>query len=141
MCWMKQMWPTSNTSPVRIGHKTKAKCRSSVWSTPYWFFIGINRAHSSQELLIKCTWWTFDSPFVWRIYLCVFPVPREKDITNDLREAVVSASQSGSGYKAISKQFEFNHSMRNLFTCEKYWRQFTFFPGRCPRKLNPRSDC
>jgi len=35
---------------------------------------------------------------------------RRKDISNDLKEAIVAAHQSGKGYKAISKQIGVHYS-------------------------------
>ena len=37
--------------------------------------------------------------------MCVNTKPRKKDISNDLREAIGAAHQSGKGYKVISKLF------------------------------------
>jgi len=37
-------------------------------------------------------------------------MPRRKYISNDLREAVVAAHQSGKNYKNISKLFGIHHS-------------------------------
>ena len=37
--------------------------------------------------------------------MCVNTMPRRKDISNDLREAIVAAHQSGKGYKVISELF------------------------------------
>ena len=39
------------------------------------------------------------------IQVCVNTLPRRKDISNDIREAIVFARQCGMGYKANSKQF------------------------------------
>ena len=44
------------------------------------------------------------------IQVCVNTMPRRKDISNDPREAIVAAHQSGKGYKAISKLFRVHHS-------------------------------
>ena len=60
--------------------------------------------------------------------MCVNPMPRTENISNDLREATVAAHQSGKGYKAISKLFgvlQFELS----FATGKHSRQLTLFPG------------
>ena len=42
-------------------------------------------------------------------------MPRRKDITRDLREAIVAAPQPGKGYKAIFKLFGvFYSTVRNI---------------------------
>ena len=42
--------------------------------------------------------------------MCLNTMPKRKDISSDLREAVVAAHQSGKGCKAISKLFGVHHS-------------------------------
>ena len=37
-------------------------------------------------------------------------MPRRKDISSNVREAIIAAHQSGKGYKTISKQLGVHHS-------------------------------
>jgi len=66
-------------------------------------------------------------------------MPRKKDISNDLREAVVAACKSGKGYKAISKQFGVHHStVRKIFYTSGSGRPSKFTLGQtvqCSEKL------
>jgi len=55
----------------------------------------------------------------WSIQVCVNTVPRRKDISNDLKEAIVAAHQSGKGYKAFSIILQ----REILFTSGKHSRQ------------------
>ncbi|MEE6522209.1 hypothetical protein FKM82_020645 [Ascaphus truei] len=69
-------------------------------------------------------------------------MPRRKDISNDLREAIVAAHQSGKGYKAISKQFKVHHSTgRKIIQKWKTFKTVANLP-RCgrPSKFSPRSE-
>ena len=93
-------------------------------------FIGIK----SQVLLIKCTDnlssvsvsnSSFVSLLVWSIQVCVNTMPRRKDISNDLREAIVAAHRSEKGYKDISKLFRVRHSTERLFPKGKHSRQLS----------------
>jgi len=48
--------------------------------------------------------------------VCVNTMPRRKDISNDLIEAIVTAHQSGKGYKAISKLFGVHYSAEKEYS-------------------------
>ena len=61
-------------------------------------------------------------------------MPKRKDISNDLREAIAAAHQSEKGYKVISKQFGVIHEMKTFKTVTNRPRS-----GR-PSKIILRSD-
>jgi len=67
-------------------------------------------------------------------------MPRRKDISNDLREAIVAAHQSGKGFKAISKLFKVHHSTERKIIHK--WKTFktAVNPPRSgrPSKFTPR---
>nr|XP_028576306.1 zinc finger protein 577-like isoform X2 [Podarcis muralis] len=75
-------------------------------------------------------------------HLCFTAMPRRKDISNALREAIVAAHKTGKGYKAISKQFKVHHStIRKIIQKWKTFQTVANLPrsGR-PSKFTPRSD-
>ncbi|MEE6521276.1 hypothetical protein FKM82_019399 [Ascaphus truei] len=70
-------------------------------------------------------------------------MPRRKNISNDLREAIVAAHQSEKGYKAISKQFKVYHStVRKIIQKWKTFKTIDNLPrsGR-PNKFTPKLRC
>jgi len=80
----------------------------------------------------------FVSLLGWSIQVCVNTMPRRKDISNDLREAVIAAHQSG---KTISKLFGVPH-----FTMKKIihkWKTLTTVVNLSrsghPSKFTPKS--
>ena len=77
----------------------------------------------SHEQLYKSR--SFVSLLPCSIQVCVNTMPRRKDISNDLREAIVAAHQSGKGYKAISIILQ----RERLFTSGKHSGQLSIFPG------------
>ncbi|CAI5768315.1 TCB1 transposase [Podarcis lilfordi] len=75
-------------------------------------------------------------------HLCFTAMPRRKDISNALREAIVAAHETGKDYKAISKQFKVHHStIRKIIQKWKTFQTVVNLPrsGR-PCKFTPRSD-
>jgi len=54
-------------------------------------------------------------------------MPKRKDISNDLREAIVAAHQSGKGYKVIFKQFGVNHLLLPFFKFRHWGMNEVFF--------------
>ena len=83
----------------------------------------------------------FVTLLVWSIQVCVNTMPRRKDISNDLREAIVAAHQFGKGYKDISKFFGVHHSTEIKIIHK--WETFNtavYLPrSGCPSKFTPRS--
>ena len=72
--------------------------------------------------------------------MCDITMPKRKDISNDLREAIVAAHQSGKGYKAISKLFGVPSFYR-----EKDYSQVENIQDSLPRsgrpsKFSPKSE-
>lgn len=69
---------------------------------------------------------------------CVNRMPRRKDISSDLIEAILVAYQSG---KATSQKSEIHHSaVRRLFTSGKKSKQFSVFPGVDVPVKSPQAD-
>jgi len=74
------------------------------------------------------------------IQVCFNTMPRRKDISNDLGEAIVAAHRSGKGYKIISKLFGVHLSTeRKIIYKWKTFRTAVNLPrsGR-PSKFAPR---
>jgi len=70
-------------------------------------------------------------------------MPRRKDISSYLREAISAAHQSGKSYKVTSEQFVVHPStMAEKVHKRKTIKTVASFPrsGR-PSKITPRSDC
>ena len=66
-------------------------------------------------------------------------MPRRKDISNDPREAIVAAHQSGKGYKA--KHFEVHQcTERNIIKKWKLSRQLPVFPGVDVQESSPKDQ-
>lgn len=118
--------------------------------------IGFNKVSSSQMLLLISPWliyyqqvcrplWkqTFFSVYwFWRIPVYVNTMPRKKDVSNGLAEAIVAAHPSGEVYKTIPKQFGAHHStVRKLI---HKWKAFctaaNLSTNGLPTKFTPRSD-
>jgi len=69
-------------------------------------------------------------------------MPKRNDISNDLREAIVTAHQTGKGYKVISKLFGVHHSTtRKIIHKLRTFKTAVNLPrnGR-PSKFTPRSE-
>lgn len=64
--------------------------------------------------------------------VCIYIIPRRKVNSHNLREATVVSYQSGKGYKAISKQFEF---LQRRIVC-KWKASANLSRSGHPRKLN-----
>ena len=69
-------------------------------------------------------------------------MPRRNDISDDLREAIVAAHQSGKGYKVISQLFGVHHSTeRKIIHKWKTFKTVTSLPRSGRRsKFTPSSD-
>lgn len=69
-------------------------------------------------------------------------VPGRKDISNNLRETVVAAHQSGEGYKTISSQPELHHcTVRTIIHKWKTFKTALSVAGsEGPGKFTQRSD-
>ncbi|XP_063291707.1 dihydrolipoyllysine-residue acetyltransferase component of pyruvate dehydrogenase complex, mitochondrial [Pelobates fuscus] len=67
-------------------------------------------------------------------------MPKRKDISNVLREAIVASHQTWEAYKAISKQFEVHHSMVKKII--QQWETFKTVANLSrsgyPTKINPK---
>lgn len=75
-------------------------------------------------IISKCEYFDesrgFRSLLIWSVQMCVNMMPRGKDISSDLRKAIVS--QLGKHYKAIAVQFEIHHSTaKNII---RKWKSF-----------------
>lgn len=106
--------------------------------------MGIRRISSSQLLLTSHIWLTDHQQtsmnasikaqaLVCTIQVCVRLVPRSKDISACLTEAIVAAHLSGKGYIVISEQFKVHHSVRK--TIHKWARSDpgVVIPGNSPQ--------
>lgn len=77
-------------------------------------------------IISKCEYFDesrgFGSLLIWSVQMCVNMMPRGKDISSDLRKAIVAVSQLGKRYKAIAVQFEIHHSTaKNIIS---KWKSF-----------------
>lgn len=67
---------------------------------------------------------------------------RRKTISSDLKETIVTAQQSGKGYKVISRQSEVHQSfVRKIIQKWKIFTTTNLHRSGCSRKFTPMSGC
>ena len=71
------------------------------------------------------------------VQVCVKIMPKGKEISSGLREAIVAAGQSGTDNKTISKQFELQCPAMRRFTykCKAFRMVTSITRSNCPPNL------